>query len=133
MAKTPRNDPHAPPATGSHASQGARWGLIIGGVVVVVLILYLMFGNLFTNEPLDDVDPVVEPTTTDPLSEPDVTVPEPAPAETETAPQTPTTAPDTGTTEPEEDSGAIAPDAQEDGDDVINIEGDAEVEILDDS
>lgn len=131
MAKTPRNDPHAPPATGSHSSQGARWGLIIGGVVVVVLILYLMFGNVFINEPLDDVDPVVEPTTTAPLSEPDVTVP--APAETETAPETPTTAPETGTAEPEEDSGAIAPDAQDDSDDVINIEGDAEVEILDDS
>lgn len=132
MAKTPRNDPHAPPATGSQ-SQGTRWGLVIGGIVVVVLILYLMFGNVFTNEPLDEVDPVVEPTTMDPISEPDVTVPDPAPVEGEIAPDTPTIAPDTGTIEPGQDPGAIAPDAPAGGDDVINIDGDAEVEILDDS
>lgn len=96
--------PHHPASTTPHKS---NTGLYVGITAVVVLLLALFFGGFFADDPVADQD-VTTPATT---QGEDVNV---------------------ITTDPATDTGT-APADPATGDDTITIEGDAEVEVLDES
>ena len=153
MATPPRNDQRDRQA-GASGNSGKRWTVYIVIAIVVLLIIYLLFGGLFSNEPVVEETPAVESTATDTglgasgdeaATDEDVEV---ITSEPDTAADPETAAPDVGTgdteatppddqsnaAEPGADTDASAPgDAQGDDEEVIEIEGDAEVEILDES
>jgi len=130
MATPPRNTQRDHQKASSQ-SNAKRWGLYLAIALVILLVVLWLFGDVFTTDTVQEDEPAVQTTAPE-------TTPEAAPPATETAPPAtdpasppPATAPDTGTetaptTEP-------ATDGAEEEDDVIQLEGDAEVEVLDES
>lgn len=138
MAQPPRNNPRDP-SSGAQPKQGRSWGVYLAIIAIVLLVLYLLFGNVFSPDPVPDEDPAVETTTPDAGPDPvapdadtvapdtDPVAPDPDPVGgSETAPADPATGGDP--TEPDD-----AAEEEEEEEDVIDIEGDAEVEVLDES
>ncbi|MFN7004424.1 MAG: hypothetical protein ACK4NW_13455 [Roseinatronobacter sp.] len=124
MAQPPRNNPRDP-SSGAQPKQGRSWGVYLAIIAIVLLVLYLLFGNVFSPDPVPDEDPAVETTTPD--AGPDPVAPDADPAGgSETAPADPATGGDP--TAPGD-----AAEEEEEEEDVIDIEGDAEVEVLDES
>ncbi len=121
MATPPRNnqrDPH----NASSQSKATSWVLYLAIALVILLVILWLFGDVFTDDTVLEDEPTVQttepetsPAATDPVTPPPPTTPE---AETETV--TPA------------DPAADAAE-EEEADEVIEIEGDADVEILDDS
>lgn len=122
MAQPPRNNPNDP-APGTQPQKGRSWGIYLAIIAVVLLVLYLLFGNVFSPDPVPEDEPAVGTSVPDSGSDPVATDPDPA-GGTEPTPADPTT--DGDTTAPD--------DAAGDSDvDNIDIEGDADVEVLDES
>ncbi|MFU8863878.1 MAG: hypothetical protein ACNA7O_08175 [Rhodobacterales bacterium] len=123
MATPPRNTQRDHQKASSQ-SNAKRWGLYLAIALVILLVVLWLFGDVFTTDTVQEDEPAVQTTAPE-------TTPETAPPATEPASPPPATTPGTGTettptTEP-------ATDEAEEQDGVIEIEGDAEVEVLDES
>ena len=105
-----RDSPPRRPAKGSNR------GLYIGIAVVVVLLILLFFGGFFTDDGIIEEDAAVQ-----------TTAPEADGAgnDTRTGAETEVITSDTDTASPDADA--------QDGEAVIDIEGDAEVEVIDEN
>lgn len=110
-----RDSPPRKPAKSSNR------GLYIGIAVVVVLLILLFFGGFFTDDSIIEEDAAVQ--TTAPEAD---TAGDDIGTETEVITSDPdTAASDTETAPPGADA--------QDGEEVIDIEGDAEVEVIDEN
>lgn len=121
MATPPRNTQRDHQKASSQ-SNAKRWGLYLAIALVVLLVLLWLFGDVFTDDSAMQEEPAVQttapetsPDTTDQASPPPATVPEP----------------ETDTTTPADPDPAT--DGAEEQDEVIEIEGEADVEIIDES
>lgn len=131
------NRPDQRDSVPKRSSGKSNKGLFIGIAVVVVLLILLFFGGFFTDDTIIEEDAAFESTTPEVgttgnedqsgeeveiiTSDPDGAAPETQPDATAPATETDTAAP-------------ADPDADTQGvDEVIEIEGDAEVEINDES
>lgn len=115
----PRNSQHDHQQASSQ-SNAKRWGLYLAIALVLLLLLLWLFGDVFTNDAVLEDEPTTQTTS-----------PETGSGATDPASPRPATTPQAGsdTTAPT-DPATEGPETQ---DDVIEIEGDADVEVLDDS
>lgn len=127
MAQPPRNNPNDP-APGTQSQQGRSWGVYLAIIAIVLLVLYLLFGNVFSPDPVTNEEPAVgtsvpEAGTSGTGSEPVTADPDPV-GGSQPAPADPSAGGDA--TAPGETTGQ----GEEDN---IDIQGDADVEVLDES
>ncbi|MGK7652265.1 hypothetical protein ACSQ76_07580 [Roseovarius sp. B08] len=150
MATPPRNDQHDA-HMGATGSKRSRLPMYIGVVVIVLLLIFLLFGNVFSPEEavVSDDDQTIETTetgnedgavtgtaTSTPETETDGAANDAA--GTDAATGTATSTPETetgGAANDTADAGTDASDldSEESAEEVIEIEGDADVEIVDDT
>lgn len=131
MAQPPRNNPRDP-SSGAQPKQGRSWGVYLAIIAIVLLVLYLLFGNVFSPDPVPDEDPAVETTTPDAGPDPVAPDADPVAPDTDPAGGSETTPADPATGADPTAPGDAAEEEEEE-EDVIDIEGDAEVEVLDES
>lgn len=134
MARTPPNERND--SSERSQSQGMSWPLIIGVIVIVLFILYLLLGNAFSTGSVEVEEEAVE--TTQPQDADDTS----GQSSTADAAGTDASGSDSNATLTGTDTGSDAQEgtetdasAETEGDDVevIDVEEDAEVEILDDT
>lgn len=131
MAQPPRNNPRDP-SSGAQPKQGRSWGVYLAIIAIVLLVLYLLFGNVFSPDPVPDEDPAVVTTTPDAGPDPVAPDADPVAPDTDPAGGSETTPADPATGGDPTAPGDAAEEEEEE-EDVIDIEGDAEVEVLDES
>jgi hypothetical protein len=107
--------------TSTASTKRSSTGLYIGIIAVIILLLVLFFGGFFTADPVAEEE-IVTPLATE-EEELDI-VPEPV---------TPEVGTDPVETIPETDADLAPVDPAVEEEDVIDIEGDADVEVLDES
>ncbi len=130
MATPPRND-QRDRQTGATAKNGKRWPIYIAIVVIVLLIIFVFFGDLFTtDEQTQEEGAVIESTSPPADGTGDVAVTGGTDPETEGA--TAATDEPVAETDPSASEDPEA-DSEESEENVIELDGDADVEILDDT